>query len=616
MEAVKEKPQRPKFGMASNAAYMVKLAWRVQKSVLFLCLAQVLLGVALQVLGLFFAPTVLKSVENVAPIGQLLGVILQFALALMLAGALKAYAEANTLWGRIVVRLACIEGISEKAALTSYPNMEEQGFLKMMEKAYRTVSSNQEPGEAVWRTLTEIGKSLLGFLIYLALLSSLDPLIALVTLATALAGHFFGKRINEWGYRHREEEAEYARKMEYVTGKADTAALAKDIRIFGMKEWLLDIYHSTQRLYRAFTASGERAYLWADVIDVMLALLRNGVAYAYLIGLVLRQNLSASEFLLYFAAVGGFTAWVTGILSGFSELHKQSVELSGMREFFSYDEPFLFEEGAPLEPEKDKAYEIALKNVSFRYAGAEKDALTGISLTLRPGEKLAVVGLNGAGKTTLVKLICGFYDPAEGEVLLNGVNIKQYNRRDYYRMFSAVFQDFSLLAETVAANVAQADENADMGRVRACVEAAGLAEKIESLPNGLMTYLGKEVYEDAPELSGGETQRLMLARALYMDAPMLVLDEPTAALDPIAESELYQKYNALSRGKTSVFISHRLASTRFCDRILFLADGKIAEEGTHEALLKLGGGYAKLFELQSHYYREGGDRLEEEAGLR
>jgi ATP-binding cassette subfamily B protein len=196
-------------------------------------------------------------------------------------------------------------------------------------------------------------------------------------------------------------------------------------------------------------------------------------------------------------------------------------------------------------------------------------------------------------------------------VLLNGQDIRQYNRRDYYLLFSAVFQQFSLLAATVAENVAQSVEKVDRERVRRCIAEAGLTEKIESLPEKYDTHLNRQVYEDAPELSGGEMQSLMLARALYKDAPVILLDEPTAALDPIAENEIYQKYSELTAGRSSVYISHRLASTRFCDRILLIENGVIAETGTHDGLMKQGGSYAKLYEIQSRYYRKGGDSREE-----
>lgn len=228
-----------------------------------------------------------------------------------------------------------------------------------------------------------------------------------------------------------------------------------------------------------------------------------------------------------------------------------------------------------------------------------------MNLTIHPGEKLAIVGLNGAGKTTLVKLLCGFLDPTRGRVLLNGQDVREFNRREYYSLFSAVFQEFSILDVTVAENVSQQAEGTDEERVWDCLEKAGLTKAIQALPQGLQTHVGREVYLDGVVFSGGQTQRLMLARALYKNAPILLLDEPTAALDPIAENDIYQKYDSMTAGKLSVFISHRLASTRFCDRILFLKDGVIGEEGTHESLLRLGGDYAKLFEVQSRYYQEG-----------
>ena len=422
---------------------------------------------------------------------------------------------------------------------------------------------------------------------------------------TTAAGFFIGQRINAWGYRHREEESSYQKKIHYIAQKTESIQLAKDIRIFGLGPWLSDIYERTLRLYDAFINRRERIYTGACAVDALLSLARNGIAYAYLIWLTLTEGLPASQFLLYFSAFTGFSTWVTGILQECSTLHKESLDLSTIQEYLHLPEPFHFADGAPVPP-ADR-YELRLDHVTFRYPGTKKPILQDLSLTIRPGEKVAVVGLNGAGKTTLVKLLCGFYDPDEGRVLLNGQDIRQFDRRAYYQLFSTVFQESSELDITVAQTVAQRVDGIDMDKVKACVAKAGLAEKIASLPQGYDTHLGKQVYLDGVELSGGQTQRLMLARALYKDGAFLVLDEPTAALDPIAESDIYQKYNEMTAGKSSVFISHRLASTRFCDRILFIQDGGIAEEGTHEELLQKGGAYAKLFNVQARYYQEGRD---------
>ena len=603
---------RPKYGMLSNVRFMAALAMRECPSVLLLAALEALLALGDRLIRLFMTPVILSHVESGAAPHTLIASVLLFTLGLMLSGALIGYVSANTLFGRVQVRSSLVRALHMKASRTSYPNTGDQTFLKRLNKAQGSVGSNSQATEAVWGTLRDLTRSILGFGAYLALLSSLNPLVALVTIVTSSIDYLAGRPLNSWSYRHREEEGRYWQKTNYVVRQASNAQFAKDIRIFGMKDWLEAVFGSTLAAFQAFKDRKEKLRMLTGLVSALLALLRNGAAYALLIGVALRNGLSASEFLLYFTAVGGFTEWVTGILAGLSTLREQSADISNVRETLEYPEPFQLDGGAELRPDPNASFELRLDDVSFRYPGAERDTLSHVSLAIRPGEKLAVVGLNGAGKTTLVKLLCGLLDPTDGCVLLNGRDIRQFNRRDYYRLFSAVFQQFSLLAASVAENIAQTtDGNADRERVRRCADLAGLTEKIESLPQGFDTMLGKEVYEDAPELSGGETQRLMLARALYKNAPVILLDEPTAALDPLAESDLYRKYSELTCGRTSVYISHRLASTRFCDRVLLIENGGIAEEGTHDQLMALGGRYADLFAIQSRYYAKGDCEHEE-----
>ncbi len=602
---MEEKKKSP-YNMWQNTGYMLTQAWRNYPSVIFLCIALAVVTAAQTVTELLIAPMVLQKVETAAPLEELLLAIGGFSLALLVLSGLKQYLDTNTMYGRVGVRISIVRQIGIKMARTSYPNLKEDRFNDLEGKSFDACSGNQDSVEYIWTTWTVILTNILGFIAYLAVLSGLHPLLLCVIIATTVAGYLVNKRINEWGYRHREEESGYIKEMYYIREKATERFLAKDIRIFGLAGWVNDIWYKTLRLYQGFIRKRESLYIWTNVIDLLLSLLRNGIAYAYLLWLTLTSGMSASEFLLYFTAASGFTQWVTGILEMFTQLHKQSLDISIVREFLEYPEPFRFEEGEPLPQNLRTPCEIRLEDVSFRYPKAEADTLRHINLTIRPGEKLAIVGLNGAGKTTLVRLACGFLDPTEGRVLLNGKDIRRYNRREYYKLFSAVFQEFSVLEASVAENVAQRVKGIDEERVRRCLEQAGLTEKVESLPKGMQTPIGRQVFEDGVELSGGQTQRLMLARALYKDGPILVLDEPTAALDPIAESDIYQKYSGMTHGKTSVFISHRLASTRFCDRILMLENGQISEEGTHDELLKQGGSYAKLFEVQSRYYKEGG----------
>ena len=412
-------------------------------------------------------------------------------------------------------------------------------------------------------------------------------------------------RTNKWSYDHRQEGAALGQKMSYIRQTAGDRGALKDIQIFGMSSWLRQVHDAVLKLFRDFQLREQRVRLLGDLAEVALTFLRNGAAYGYLLALALGEGLSVSEFLLYFTAVGNFTTWVTGILKGFGELHQFSLELSSVRSYIEAPEPFRMEGGKAIEPDTSLPYTLELRDVSFRYPGAEKDTLSHIDLTVRPGEKLAIVGLNGAGKTTLMKLCCGLLDPTGGQVLLNGEDIRDFNRRDYYRLFSTVFQDFSVFDTTFADNVTQIPESADTAGMEDAVKRAGLWERYRSLPQGGATHIGTGVYEDGIQLSGGELQRLMLARALYKNGPIIILDEPTAALDPIAEHQLYLRYSQLTQGRTSFYISHRLASTRFCDRILLLDQGQIVEEGTHQSLLELGGKYAGLFAIQSQYYKEG-----------
>lgn len=600
-----EQIKKPQYNTLQNVVWMCKNAWKVRKRVLAFCVSTAVLTVAVSLLQLFVAPEILKRVEQMAPLSELFGTIAFFTVLLFITTGLKEYVNGNALYARVDVRSYIIGKLSYKCNTTSYLNTLDTDMIKLREKAYNSVDNNRAAGEHIWETLTLLLQNIAGFAIYLTLLSNLDWWIILLIIATSSISFICSKKANEWTYVHQDEEEKYSAQHLYIRDKAESVALAKDVRIFGLQNWLNDIHNGVINLHRAFTIHRSKVKITFGIADVLLTAARNGIAYIYIINLALRQGLSASEFLLYFTAVSTFTTWVTGILQETVTLHRESLDISCLREFLEYPEPFRFEEGKPI-PEA-KAYELKLENVSFRYLGAEKDTIHNVNLTVHAGEKLAIVGLNGAGKTTIVKLLSGLFDPTEGRVLLNGQDIRQFNRRDYYGLFSAVFQDFSLLDVTVAENIAQTKESIDWEKVNDCIEKAGLTQKIAELPKGLDSHIGRYVFEDGVELSGGQTQRLMLARALYKDGPILLLDEPTAALDPIAENDIYMKYDEMTSGKTSIFISHRLASTRFCDRIIFVKDGGITEEGTHEELLALNGEYANLFEVQSRYYKEGRD---------
>lgn len=595
--------EKPKYNVFQNLHWMFKNAWESCRRLLVLMIVVAALDILYNLAGLYIAPEILRIVQEHGSTKELLFTIAFFTSVLFVTKGLYYYLSEYSDYCRIEVRSHIIGKIAYKSNTTSYPNTLKEDFVGLRENAHQQVESNVAATEYIWKLLSLLLTNVGGFMIYLFIISHLDGVLMIVTVVTCLVSFFVSRNVSSWMYTHRDEDEKYYSQKIYIRNKSESRVIAKDIRIFGLQNWLEELLDSVHNVYLDFRFKVAARFLVGDFVDVVLTMARNGIAYVYLIRMVLAKEIGVAEFVLYFAAVSSFTTWVSGILQNVARLHKDSLDINRVRAFLEYPEPFTFEGGEAV-PKTD-LYEIQLDSVSYRYPGADRDTIHNMDLTIRAGEKLAVVGLNGAGKTTLVKLICGLIDPTEGRVLLNGTDIRCFNRKEYYRLFSAVFQEFSILDVTVSECITQSADAVNEAKMQWCIEQAGLADFIAELPNGLQTHVGRDVFSDGVLFSGGQTQRLMLARALYKDGPILVLDEPTAALDPIAENDIYRKYNDMTAGKTSVFISHRLASTRFCDRILFLQDGGIAEEGTHESLLALNGEYAKLFHIQSRYYQEG-----------
>ncbi len=608
--------EKPNYTVLQNLNYTARLAWKHSRLLVIMAVAASILSIATSLVQLYIAPIILQKVERSVPLPELLLTIGMFTAMLMMCNGAAVYLETTKFPGEMRLVHGMTKVMVKRSCETSYPNQFDVEYQKKQLQAYIAVFN--EGGKGLPEMIQEALRfliSLIGFVLFLMVLRGLHPFLLGIIILTSAISYLIGRNTDAWGYNAGDESMEIRQRKNYIINLAMANEMPKDIRIFGMRQWLDDIWEKTLELWRAFCNRCEKKIFWTKAADAFLAFARNGIAYFYLIRLVLEEDLPASEFLLYFSAVTGFTSWITTLLNSASELNKISLQICRFREYMDWPETFKFEDGKPVSKNDFDRYELRLENVSFRYPESDKDIISHMNLTIHPGEKLAIVGLNGAGKTTLIKLLCGFLDPTEGRVLLNGQDIREFNRKDYYTLFTAVFQDFSRLQVTIAQNIAQSVSGIDEERLAHCVERAGLTKAIEELPNGLDTMLGRIVGDDGIELSGGQLQRLMLARALYKDAPILMLDEPTAALDPIAENEIYRQYNEMTHGRTSVYISHRLASTRFCDRIIFLSDGNIAEEGSHDELMALGGGYCNLFNVQSKYYREGGKDNEEQNQL-
>ena len=605
MDLLNPKTEKPKYSVIQNTVWMIQTALKSCPMLLLTAALIDLADIAFSLSGMYMTPAVISIIENQQPVSSLLVTIGLFTAALLLTKWLSAYFEGYFLCCRIETRCAVIEKIAWKCNTTSYPNTFKEEFIGLRDKAHHSISGNNGAAESIWLVLGRLVKNVFGLICCLFILSSLNPFLLLLCVLTCLLSFLASQNASRWVYENRDTEMKYLAEIRYIRSKAESSRIAKEIRTFKMQNWMEDIMNRIHHAYLAYRLKVARRYFFSDLADALLTMIRSGLICTVLIWLVLAQKITIADFVLFFAALTSFTNWVSQVFLDFSELYKDSLEIGIIRAFLEYPEPFDFEQKASI-PKADQ-YEICLKDVSYRYPGSQKDIVCHMNLTIRPGENLAIVGTNGAGKTTLVKLVCGLLDPDEGQVLLNGRDIRSFNRKEYYRLFSAVFQEFSLLDVTFQECITQSVEPADEQKLKQALQQAGLEEMAADLPNGPATHVGREVFEDGVQFSGGEMQRLILARALYKNGSVLLLDEPTAALDPIAENEMYLKYHEMTAGRTSLFISHRLASTRFCDRIIYLENGRIAEEGTHDSLLEQKGSYAHLFDVQSRYYQEGGD---------
>ena len=374
----------------------------------------------------------------------------------------------------------------------------------------------------------------------------------------------------------------------------------KDIRIYRAKPLVMGALRETERDHMVDGES--RLQGRAGALDGIISGLLMGGSYIFIVLRALQGALSAGSVVLFASSIYQLCESLKLLARSRSEIFRNARRMESSLDYLEL--PGLLRDGPLSAGQTEEAVDIEFRDVTFCYPGSRTPALSHVSMHLRPGEKIAVVGRNGSGKTTMIKLLCRLYDPQKGRILMNGKDIREYRYEEYLRMFSVVFQDFFLLALPLGENVAGAVEY-DEERVRECLAKAGFGPRLARMEKGLQTSLYRILAEDGVEISGGEAQKIALARALYKNAPMVILDEPTAALDPISEYEVYSGFRNLIGNRTALFISHRLSSCRFCDRILVFRDGQLVQEGTHEELLRDSRGlYSRMWEAQAQYYQE------------
>ena len=596
-----------KYNIFSNLAYVCKTINKWDKTAIIMFLIVIAITPVLRIAEMSFAPAIIYLIEKGFAIPQVLLGVLGLTVCVMLSAFIYVKANKKVMQkkSRLYKHFEII--FAEKIMDIDFELIEGPAARNIYQRANNSIKKSG-PENLIYN-FTYLVSQIALILSIGGIIATLEPLIIVYLIITQLAALGISLLSDKLVDKTKEPQVVIDRKLNYLTKNARDFSAAKDIRLYRLRDQFkaLSEYFIGEKQFWT-----NKVYLYYFISDLGLvfgSIFVEGGAYGFLAYKLLKSDISGAELILYFSAMLSFGNYLKDVGSMISTTFEANLYTSDYRNFMEIKNSTVNSGGTELP--KGNKFTFTFENVSFKYPGSERMILDNISFTWESGEKLALVGLNGAGKTTLVKLICGLYKPTCGVIRLNGTDISEFNRDEYFTLISAVFQDARVLPETIGGNISLKDkEHTDYALLKSCIEKAGLDRRIEKLEDKENTLLVKSVNENAVELSGGEYQKLLLARALYKNAPVIILDEPTAALDPIAENEMYLKYDSFTSGKTSLYISHRLSSTRFCDRIVFLSDGKFAEIGTHDELMNQGGKYAELYDIQSKYYKEDGERNE------
>lgn len=593
------------YGFLNNFIYALNIAGKSNLKLLAVILIRPMANIVGKLLWSYAPKFVLSYIENNLPIDKIIFNIIIICLIGLTCDVIFTISN-----NAFEFEYCKTEGYLEKLKMdklfhTDFKNMESPDFLDYVQRAKTALQRGNGFYGVLYESRNFIAQGTL--MIVSAALIGVQNIVMMVifiiiSFGIAKIASFFTKLDKE---KFTDAMAPTWRKMTYLESTSKNFDFAKDIRLFNMSKIFRRELGDVNDHFNALNKKHHNRWTLCSVCMESVLLIQKTLMYIWLVYNVMAGNYQISDFVLYVGLVTTFHDSVGYVNWIYSSLRGNCLMINDYRNFVDWEEDKETagkKDGHITNIHLDK-FEFQFENVSFKYPGHDHYVLKNVNLTIGHGTKLAVVGVNGAGKTAFIKLMMKLYEPDEGRILLNGVNIKEYNREEYFKLFSPVFQNVECFAMPIFQNISFADEaDTDTNKINAVLEQSGLKAKIDSYEKGVHTNLLKIFDKEGIDLSGGEKQRLAMARALYKGGKVVILDEPTAALDALAEDRMYREFEKMIQGKTAIFISHRLGSTRFCDKIAMFEDGKIVEEGTHDELMAENGKYAYMFRIQSQYY--------------
>ena len=597
------------YGVLSNCKYIFRAFLRYRKSLIGLLLLGGIAGASMSYIWTFIGKLVVDIIERQAAmenkdIMPLVYLVIGTTAAELVMMVLNAYASKQLELGFYYTRLCIVKERVTKVLGMEYETLETPDMLDRLQKAKRTTAGQNGGMQGFMRDIQTMMVQFTCIIAAVSIISTLSPWIVLIILVLSLIQfeYFDYIRLKDKAIMWDAMAGNW-RKLEYMSTVSTDFSYAKDVRLYGMRKWLGSKQKEVNADELRRWKQSRQYWIYNIIFSSGISLIQTVIIFGWLIYDVLVNGLSIGNFMLYSSSAITFSGNIFMFLQSLGGMRERSSRVDDFRSFMDIPNPDEGKKTIPI-PKAEK-YVFKFENVSFKYKGQDKYALKNLDLTLEAGQRLAVVGLNGAGKTTFIKLLLRLYDVTEGRILCNGIDIREFDRAEYYELFAPAFQEVEVFAFQLSENISMrtADET-DKALAEQYLRDAGMGEKLDSLPKGMDTELLKVLYDDGVDLSGGEKQKLALARALYKNAPIVVLDEPTAALDALAEYRLYQSFDGMIGDRTAVYISHRLSSTRFCDNIAMFVAGEMVEYGTHEELLEKNGAYAEMFRVQAQYYVE------------
>ena len=590
--------------MFKGFRYFMHYCWKQQKSyILYLLLGEVF-QVVVFVSGIIFPKYIINYLFDDWEISKAIICVIIFLALLLLSNIMLALSKYYAERSRDQMYRKFSISYARQVMESDYCNMEDPKFMDLRENALKCMTGNYGFAGTVLLFVNLLGKFLLiGSIITIVM--TLDAVMLLICALLIAVNVWINNCLGEKNAQIDLESVLEKRKVDYYHQLGDDTRFAKEIRLNGLHNWVLDLYREQFSRVHQFTQKRNANICKGMVVGRVSTFLQQCTAYGYLVYKVLKTGLSMGGFTMYLNAILSFNTAITELLMIIGRLKQCSIYLKPFEEFMRYPRK-LEETVSPVPLEKSISdYVIRFEHVYFRYPGQEQYVLRDVSCEIHSCEKVAVVGENGAGKTTFVKLLTRLYDPTEGCIYLNDRDVRTIDYQEYLKLFSVVFQDYMLFAMTIKENIGlERSDVIDRQELNALADSIGLKKKIDELTLGFDTAVYKTFDEKGFEPSGGEGQKIAIARAYMKNAPVVILDEPTAALDARAEYEIYQNFSKLSENKIAIYISHRLASCRICDRIFVFINGKIPQRGTHDELMTQEGYYAEIFNMQTALYHE------------